>query len=153
MESSHHPHSCCIAQTRWKIFEGYFLRGLLDTCHVKSRAVGSHSSPALSSVLQWAAQPLGVSACTLIFQCMILKKHTLCWVSSHMPVFLSVGPKHSSTGFLLLLLQSVTLDMTELHTGLHCVLHSLILIQASVCVLTQCLTSGGKETILKIWGV
>lgn len=46
--------------------------------HVKSRAVGSRSSPTLSTVLQWAVQPLGVTACTHIFQYVILKKQTLC---------------------------------------------------------------------------
>lgn len=67
LESSHHAKLLCCSDDG-RVFEGYFQKGLLHTCHVKSRAADSPSGPALSPVLHWAAQPLGLLP-ALLFSC------------------------------------------------------------------------------------
>lgn len=113
-------------------FKGVFRKVFWPFHHVKSRAAGSPSSPMLSTVLQWAAQPLGVTACTQVFPVHGFKKANSLLSILPCASVCQLSQSHSSTSFLLLLLQSITLDMTNFHTGFHCVLYSLILTKTSV---------------------
>lgn len=61
------PSKLFCSDTMEDCFKGILRKVYWVLHHVKGRAVGSCSSPVLSTVLQWAAQPLGVTACTDIF--------------------------------------------------------------------------------------